>query len=57
MVHQLVLGRPETRMAGCLPPAGRIDQTLGMLDPHAHRKGFALQLHTDLIQHFEAVPR
>ena len=56
MVHQLVLGRPETRMARRLSPAGSIDQVLRMLDPHPHRKRFALQLHTDLLQHFKAVP-
>ena len=56
VVHQLVLGRPETRMASRLPPAGCIDQVLRMLDPHAHGKRFALQLHADLIQHFKTVP-
>ena len=57
MVNQLVLGGPETRMARRLSPAGCVNQMLRMLNPHTHRKRFALQLHTDLLQHFEAVAR
>ena len=57
MVNQLVLGGPETRMARRLSPAGCVNQMLRMLNPHAHGKRFALQLHTDLLQHFEAVAR
>ena len=57
MVNQLVLGGPETRMARRLSPAGCVNQMLRMLNPHAHGKRFALQLHADLLQHFEAVAR
>ena len=55
VVHQLVLGCSQTRMASRLPPAGCVNQMLRMLNPHAHGKRFALQLHTDLLQHFKAV--
>ena len=42
-------------MAGAAPPAGAVDQRLGMLDPHADRKGLALHRHPLALQHREAI--
>ena len=43
-------------MTGAFPPAGGIDQRLGVLDAKAHREGFALQGHPLLVEHGEGVP-
>ena len=56
VVDQLVLGGAQPRMAGRLPPAGPVDQGLGMLDPHPDRKGLRLHGHAEAVQHREGVP-
>ncbi len=57
MVHQLVIGCPEDRVAGVLAPTGLIDQGLGMLDAKADREGLGLHRHALAMQQGKGVAR
>ena len=55
MVHQLVIGRAQQRVAGMHAPARLVDQALRVLDAKADRERLGLHLHATLVQHGEAV--
>ncbi|MCY1344625.1 hypothetical protein D9M69_306640 [compost metagenome] len=57
MVHQLVVGGAEFRVAGVLAQAGLVDQRLRVLDTKAHGEGLGLDEHALAVQHAEGVAR
>ena len=57
MVHQLVVGRAQQRIAGMLAPAHPVDHALRVLHPKANGKRFGFHEHAALPQHREGVAR
>ena len=57
VVHELVVGRAEDRVAGVRAEAGAVDQRLRMLDAEADRERLGLHVHAALVQHREGVAR
>ena len=55
MVNEFVLRSPQLGMAGGRPPAGPIDQGLGMFDPEPHGEGLAIHRHAEAMEHGEGV--
>jgi hypothetical protein len=55
VVHQLVVGGTEQRVAGKFAEARAVDQGLRMFDAHTDRKRLGLDMHAALLQHAEAV--
>ena len=57
VVHQLVVGRAQQRVAGVLAPARAVDHALRVLDAHADRERLGHHVHAVAVQHAEAVAR
>ena len=57
VVHQLVVGRAEDRMAGERSEPRLVDHRLRMLDAEADRKWLRLDEHAGIEQHLEGVAR
>lgn len=51
MVHQLVIGRAEQRVAGKLAQPRAVDQRLRVLDAKAYRERLGLHEHLALVKH------
>ena len=57
MVHQLVVGRAQQRVARVPSPARAVDEPLRMFDAKSDRKGLGLDVHAARVQHLEGVAR
>ena len=57
VVHQLVVGRAQQRMAGMLAQPCAVDQALRMLDAKADRKRLGFHENAALVQHGKGVAR
>ena len=57
VVHQLVVGRAEDRVAGVGAEARAVDHALRMLDAEADRERLGLHEHAAPVQHLEGVAR
>ncbi|KFB72302.1 MAG: hypothetical protein AW09_002510 [Candidatus Accumulibacter phosphatis] len=55
MMHQLVVGGTEQRVAGVWPETRLIDQCLRVFDAQADREGLGLHEHAGSVQHREGV--
>ena len=56
MIHQSIVGRPQSRMTRRGPVLGPVDQFLGMFDAHADRKRFCFHRRPAMQQRLISVP-
>jgi hypothetical protein len=57
VMHQLVIGRAQGRIAGMLSQATDINHVLRVFDAKADGKGFRFDMYATVMQHFKGITR